>query len=215
MNPQYHITQAANLEPVSLEEVTQHVRIDSIEDHAYLSELISVAREYVDSVTGWISNATGWTLTAANWQDLFDVPTSKQDSFVDPIYGLTSPSDPQYAIKIQKHPLVSVSSVKYYDATSNTLTTLPLEEYRVFTNGAIGYIQLVKSPPATFDRIDAVQIVFTAGKQDANPITKHSVKMLVAHLYENRVPVSFGAVAAAIPYTLEALIQNQKATGFF
>jgi hypothetical protein len=78
-------------------------------------------------------------------------------------------------------------------------------------------IQPVEDWPEVDDRADAIQIAFIAGQPDgcAAPAGwKHSVKMLVAHLYEERKPVAF-ASCSDIPYTLTALIESQRMEGRF
>jgi hypothetical protein len=71
--------------------------------------------------------------------------------------------------------------------------------------------------PALDDRPDAVQIEFTAGHTPDNPAPAgylHAMKMLVAHLYEERKPVAF-ASCNEIPFTLQTLIEAQRIEGRF
>ena len=194
MRPQYSITVAPTSEPITLSQASDHLRVDSTDDQSYISDLISVAREYFDAVTGRSSAPATYVLTAENWEDVF--------------HGLS------YAIPIYRSPLVSVTSVKYHAATSGTLTTLDPSEYRVITSAEPGRVQLVNSPPAISDRIDAIQITFVAGNDCPPAMSRHGIKMLVANFYEQRVPIAF-ASATEIPYTLRAIIENQKIGGHF
>ena len=194
MRPQYSITVAPTSEPITLSQASDHLRVDSTDDQSYISDLISVAREYFDGVTGRSSAPTTYVLTAENWEDVF--------------HGLS------YAIPIYRTPLVSVSSIKYYAASTGTLTTLDPSEYRVITGAEPGRVQLLNSPPAIFDRIDAIQITFIAGNDCPHAMSRHGIKMLVANFYDQRVPIAF-ASATEIPYTLRAIIENQKIGGHF
>lgn len=217
MRPQYSITTDPYIEPVSLDEITAHVRVDSSDDYEYLTGLIPVAREMIEGQTCRASSKATWTLTAESWDSLFrDYPAANapMPSITDPIYGVTN-TGTSYAIPIFRYPLVSVSSVKYYAPSASVLTTMSASDYRVTTAAEPGIIQLVAAPPAVHDRVDAIQITFVAGSDAPSAATKHSIKMLVAHLYENRLPVNMGNIVTDIPFTLNALIAHQKSSGFF
>jgi len=204
MRPEYSIVTAPTSEPITLLQASDHLRVDSTEDQSYIKDLISVAREYFDAVTGRSSAITTYIATACTWEDLFcpnrlDGDTAKYNGYTIPLY---------------RSPLLSVDSVKYYDAATETLTTMSANDYRVFTSAELGRIQLKDSPPSTFDRIDAIQITFKAGSDCAPAMSKHAIKMLVANYYEQRMPVSFASVNE-IPYTLKSLIESQKIGGNF
>ena len=206
MRTHYSVVTAAQSEPLSLEQATEHVRIDSTDDLAYLNSLVSVAREYVDSVTGRVSVQTTFKLVAPSWHALIN---GSDEALVIPQRNI-------YSIPIFRTPLVSVSSVKYYPPNTETLTTVSTSDYRVITLTEIGYVQFKETPPAHEDRPDAVQIEFIAGYSDAcntPPVLAHAQKMLVAHLYENRVPAAFASVSE-IPYSLKAMLENQKIGGW-
>ena len=214
MRPNYYIATQPQIEPVSLEEVTQHVRVDSSDDYQYLSDLIPVAREYIDSLTSRSSSETGWLLVAETWQDLF---TDKRENFaeyIDPIYGLIDRAKPR-TIPLYRYPLSAVASVKYYPADGGALTTMSTNEYRVITTLDVGVIQLIAAEPALADRPDAIQISFTAGALPASAVNKHAIKMFVCHLYDQRAPLTFGSAPTEIPYTLTALLTNLKSSGYF
>ena len=114
MLPQYSITVNPYSEPISLAQASDHLRVDSTDDQSYISDLISVAREYFDSVTGRASAETTYLLTAESWGGLFNCPST-------------------YEIPIFRSPLASVSSVQYYASGATVLTTMPTTDYRVIT----------------------------------------------------------------------------------
>ena len=109
---------------------------------------------------------------------------------------------------------MSVLSVKYYEPDASTLTPMSAALYNVVTAMEPGRIQIPDSLPAVDDRIDAIQITFVAGNSTPPAMIKHCTKMLVAHLYENRLPVAF-ASCSEIPMTLRDMLTNQKIGGFF
>lgn len=198
MRPQYSLTAAPTTEPVSIDQASEHLRVDSSDDVATIESLISVAREYVDSVTGRVSAVSIWKMVASSWADLFD--PAQTDSF--PVY---------------RTPLVAVQSISYYAPDAATLTTMSASLYRVITSTEPGLIQIHGDLPTVDDRPDAIQIAFTAGYSDpslAPPVLRHAVKMMVAHLYENRLPVNSGNMVSEIPYTLQNMMENQKVGGW-
>ena len=206
MRTHYSVVTAAQSEPLSLEQATEHVRIDSNDDLVYLNSLVSVAREYVDSVTGKVSVKTTFKVVAPSWHALIN---GSDDALVIPQRNI-------YSIPLFRAPLVSVSSVKYYPPSTETLTTVSAGDYRVITLTDIGMVQFKETPPEHEDRPDAVQIEFIAGYSapcNVPPVLAHAQKMLVAHLYENRMPAAFTSISE-IPYTLKAMLENQKLGGW-
>lgn len=198
MRPQYSIVTRSEMEPVSYKEAADQLRVDSTDDMEYIDALIPVAREYVENVTGRVGNRSTWMLTADSWESL---TLGRNDQ----------------TIRIGRAPLVSVSSIQYYAPDATSLTTLSTDDYRVITAADLGIIEPVDDWPDIDDRADAIQITFVAGHADGcqpNPGWKHAVKMLVAHLYEERKPVAATSLSD-IPYALTHLIEQQRMEGRF
>lgn len=214
MRPQYTIVEGTPAAPLDLEAITDHLRVDSTDDLAYINSLVAVAREYVDSVTGKSSLAVTWKVIAESWQDLFDDAPKRGVSFIDPRLGLSDIVGSDYVIPLHRSPLVSVASIKYYAPDDAAQTTLATSAYRVVTAAEPGLVQLVASPPSVDDRVDAIEIQFTAGSTPTN-VQRHAINLMVAHLYENRVPVNVGNIVNEVPFSLRALITNQKTGGWF
>ena len=192
MRPQYSITSQPCGEPLTIAQASEHLRVDSVDDMSYIDGLISVAREYVDSVTGRVSGVTSFRLIAESWESI------AQSAWCIPVY---------------RTPLISVASIKYYAPDASALTTMNSANYRVITAAEPGLIQIIDDVPAVDDRPDAIEILFSAGTDNASPVHRHAVKMLVAHLYENRLPIAF-ASCNQIPMTLQTLIENIKLGGW-
>jgi uncharacterized phiE125 gp8 family phage protein len=198
MRPHYSIITPASMPAVSYQEAADQLRVDSAADMDYIDGLIGVAVEYVESVTGRVGNRSTWLCVADSWEGLTQLRAD-----------LTA--------KIGRTPLVSVASVKYYAPDAATLTTMSTGDYRVITTTEPGLIQPVDNWPDVDTRADAIQIEFIAGQPDgcsASPGWKHAVKMLVAHLYEERKPIAFSS-CNDIPYTLTSLIEMQRMEGRF
>jgi uncharacterized phiE125 gp8 family phage protein len=199
MRPFYSIVTQPESEPLSYAQAADHLRVDSQDDISYIDGLISVAREYVESVTGRVAFTSGFLVTAGSWQSLMR-------------------SGLPYLLRIGRSPVQSVTTIKYYAPDASTLTTLSADDYRVMTTAEPAIIQHVSdSWPVADDRPDAIQIEIVAGHDAANPPPAgylHAIKMLVAHLYEERKPVAFTS-CSEIPYSLQFLIEQQRIEGRF
>jgi uncharacterized phiE125 gp8 family phage protein len=195
MRPHYSILAQPDTEPVTISQMMAHSRVDSEDDMELLEALIPVAREYVDGVTGRVSVAHEWVLTASTWADLFESVSAD-------------------TARIYRAPLVSVQSVRYYTPGAEVLETMFPGDYRVITGYEPGLIQFLGTLPELEKRPDAIQIAFTAGHEEAPPaLHLHAVKMLCAHLYEQRVPLAF-AMAHELPYGLSNMLESQKIAGW-
>jgi uncharacterized phiE125 gp8 family phage protein len=199
MRPYYSIVTQPENEPLSYAQAADHLRVDSGDDMAYIEALIPVAREYVESVTGRVGTTSTLLLAGGSWESLMR-------------------SGLPYLLRIGRNPVQSVTHIKYYAPDASTLTTMSANDYRVMTTAEPAIIQHVSdSWPVLHDRPDAVQIQFVAGHSHANPPPPgymHAMKMLVAHLYEERKPVAF-ASCSEIPYSLQFLIEHQRIEGRF
>jgi uncharacterized phiE125 gp8 family phage protein len=205
MKPHISIVSQPSSEPITLAQASAHLRVDSDDDQGYIMDLVAVAREYFDSMTGRSSARMGYLLTAARWEDLMEIDTE------DVLQTL--PLE-RRVIRIYRTPLVEVASVKYFAPDASELTELDPTDYRVITTSEPGAIQFVGTPPDVADRADAIQIEFAAGNDCATAMAKHAIRMLTAHFYEQRTPVAFASVTE-IPFTLRAIIENQKIRGHF
>jgi uncharacterized phiE125 gp8 family phage protein len=199
MRPHFSIIEHPKIEPLSYQQAADHLRVDSEDDMVYIESLISVAREHVEGVTGRVGSTSKFLLVAGSWQSLM------RDSR-------------DYLLRIGRSPVQSVASVKYYAPGASSLTTMSASDYRLMASAEPASIQKIGNDwPALDDRPDAVQIEFTAGHTPDNPSPSgylHAMKMLVAHLYEERKPVAFTS-CSEIPYSLQFLIEQQRIEGRF
>jgi len=202
MRPHYSIVTQPETEPITYAQLSSHVRVDSTDDEAYVTALISVAREWVDKVTGRASIEAEYKLTADSWKSIGDL---RDGIACEPLN-----------IQLYRTPLVSVEAVKYYEPDAVALTTMSTDDYRVITGTEPGMISIFQNLPTVDDRPDAIQIEFTAGHEDADAVSalqKHAVKLMAATLYENRMPLA-PVDLREIPYTLQTIINSIKAGGW-
>jgi uncharacterized phiE125 gp8 family phage protein len=177
----FRIVTPPEVEPVSLKEAKAHLRLDSDADDAYVSALITAARERVELF-----------LRRALITQVFEYTI---DDFL--AYDR--------AIDLPRPPLQSVEWVRYLD-TAGVLQTLDPGTYTVdASSNEIGRIALAWNRfwPFTRYTINAVTIRFAAGFGDAADDVPQAIRqgilIEVSNLYENREDVVFGQSVNMMP----------------
>lgn len=189
-NARLALTTAPASEPVSLDEQKLHSRVDVSDDNSFLAAAITASRQ-------WIEQYMGRQLVTATW-------TMTLDAF---------PGDG--VIEMPRPPLISVSSVKYYDG-DRVEQTFAAAGYHVHASGAapeapMGRIELADgySWPTVYDGEGAVQIAFVAGYGAALAVPvqiKQAIQIHAAELYERREQVVVGTISTPSAITVERLL---------
>lgn len=118
-------------------------------------------------------------------------------------------------IKLQKNPVTTFTSLKYYNI-SNVDTTVDPSNYQQDLSSVPARIILNStfSSPTVYDRFDAVRARFTAGYADAAAVpadVKQVIKLLVTHFYEQRSPEITGGTISKFDLTIEKLLNGHMA----
>lgn len=123
-------------------------------------------------------------------------------------------------LTLERHPIASVSSVKYYDtngtqqtvSTSNYWTDLESRPPRIFPVATYSWPDLQDGRPAP------IEVRYVAGYAGASSVPASiltAIKALVKHWYDNRAPILLnGAVPQTIPYSLEQLFYVNDRSGY-
>jgi len=166
-------------EPVTLDDAKAHLRVDTTDDDALITSLISAARARAEWHTGRAFVTQSWTLWLDGWPGIIEIPLP---------------------------PLQSVASVTAY-ALDDSATVLDAATYQVDTASSPARLTLKPnaSPPVALRRINAIAIVFTAGYGEAGsdvpaPV-REAILKIVANFYVNR-----GDAAAVTPAEALALL---------
>lgn len=168
-------------EPVTLADAKLHLKVDTSDDDALITRLITAARARAEWHTGRALNTQGWILWLDGWP-------------------------PCSVLEIPLPPLQSVSSVTVY-APDDSATVLDPATYQVDRASAPARLTLKATvlPPINLPAIDAVAAAFAAGYgDDATDVPagfRAAILELIAFLYEHR-----GEAPAELPLDALALL---------
>lgn len=179
-------TAAPAEEPVSLAEAKAHAAIEITDDDTMVTAFIVAARQ--------------WAETFMKRQIITATYTLLLDEFPD-------------VITLPRPPLSVVNSVKYLD-TDGVQQTLDAALYTVDTYSTPGRIMPAYNEvwPDYRSQFNCIEVAYDCGYGDATAVPewiKLAIKILVAHWYEHRRPVTEGAINE-VPWTCEALLFQGK-----
>jgi uncharacterized phiE125 gp8 family phage protein len=185
------------VEPVSLDEAKQWLRLDGNDEDQLLSALIVSARLIIEAYTRRSLITQNWRLIADGWPEA--------------TAGSCSP-----VIAIPFAPFQRVAAIRVYDA-DNVAQSVPTDALRILSQNDRTNLQFLVAPPLPGRSFDGVEIDVAIGYGD-NPADvpeplRRAILMLVAYWRENRgdtqisgVSISLQAKAAAAPYRRARLI---------
>jgi len=180
----YVLKTAPTIEPISVEEAKEHMRIDHTEEDTYVGLLIKSAREMTE-------NYLRRSLITQTWECWMDA----------------WPPDP---FTVLHGNLLTVTSIKYYD-TDDVIATFASTYYYADTKSdRIGLNYGESWPTTTLRPINGVVVEFTAGygatAASVPEAIRQAMLLLVGHLYENREPVVMGTIIGKVPFAYEAML---------
>ncbi|MEW5421394.1 head-tail connector protein [Amorphus sp. 3PC139-8] len=179
------LTEPPTLEPVTLAEAKQHLRVDTDAEDTLIADLIAAARRHVEATTGRALLAQGWRIVRET------VPHS----------GI---------VRLEPQPVLSIDAVTVR-ASDGTASVLGAEDYVM--DLVSSRLRLLPGGAGRW-RADQVEIDITAGygtvAGDVPAPLRQAVLMLVAHWHQHREaalvgppdPVSLGVSSLVRPYRL-------------
>lgn len=195
MHYRFELDTAPTGEPVTLVEAKAHLRESSSDEDALITNLIKAARKRIE-------DETARQFVTATWK-------MHLDGF------------PSGDIQIRKCPVVSVSSITYYDtngdqqtwASSNYETDLVNEPARIRPAYNVVY------PSTRSHKLNAVTVTFVAGQSVASvdQRAKQAILVLLSHWWWNREAVSelgMHEVPMAAHYLIDSLKWTDYAGAF-
>jgi len=178
---------------VTLAEAKAHLRVDASDDDAYISSLITAAREWVE--------------------------TYLDRSLVHQQYVMRLDSFP-YEIELPRPPMATSGTTTAVTVTytlgDESTTTLSTSSYRVDRQATPGVVRQLRSGtwPANLDDYNAVTVTWWAGYGSSGssvPVAiRHAILMIVGHWYEFRTSVLTGSISKEIEFGVKSLLDSQR-----
>lgn len=179
------LTSGPAVEPVTLDEVKAHLRIDGNAEDVLLSSLILTSRLHVEAALDIALIDQTWTLQLDRWPKACEV-------------------------EIPLSPLHAITSVRVKDASGNWSTVPPTSYLTDVASRPARLIFNAAGKPVPGTRAAGIEIAFSAGfggtASSVPAPLRHAINLLVAHWYEHRDAAEAGSPDARIPPEISDLI---------
>lgn len=202
----HQLISAPAAEPVVLDDVKAHLRVDGTAEDALITDLISTARELVEQFLGLVLITQTWRMTLDHW------PGQKRidDEWWDGVREGSITMFQSPAVELQKSPLQSISKIDTYDVDGNA-TTFSSDYYFADTASRPGRVALKSNAswPIPGRTTNGIVIEYVAGFGDAAAdvpfAIRHGMQQLIGKLYENR-----GDTSVNIMSEIESLLASSR-----
>jgi uncharacterized phiE125 gp8 family phage protein len=177
------------VEPVTLNELKEHMRLDGSGDDIYLLDLLAEARQMIEDHIGMAMLTQSWTLTLDSWphgqERWWD---GVRQGHINSIYAAPHLVD----VELPKYPLQSITSVTVYDEDGTSSAVTVADVFDIDTQQMPGRITLQRGAvwPIAMRANNAIEIIYISGygssASDVPAPLKRAVKQLAAYLYAHR-----------------------------
>lgn len=194
----YQITVQPASEPITAAEAKAHLRVDFADEDTLIGLYITAARQFCEHYMNRV-------LITQTWRQ-------NEDCFMNPI-------------KLKVNPVVSLTSLKYYDTNDaqQTLTDSSVNFQKDFNSDVAAIYEGTTNafPSLSNNVINPIEIITVCGYGAASDVPeqiKQAIKIMVAHFYENReavnVPIASMATSIPIPKAVYALLAPYRINHF-
>jgi len=190
---------APAVEPLTLTEVKEHLRVDHNISDSLIQTYIEAATSYIDGEFGLLGRA----LVTQTWELIID-------------------HFPVHEIKIPLPPLQSVTSIKY-DDPDGFEQTLATDQYYVDDASEPAWVVPTTAgwPTAVLQAVNAVRIRYVAGYEATNDsppdlagnvpgAIKQAMLLLIGNFHEHREQNIVGLTTMTLPFAAENLLKQWR-----
>ena len=179
------------VEPVTLGDMKQHLRVSHDSEDALIASLNKAAREELEQATGLALISQGWRLYLDCWPGTLTV-------------------------LIHKAPVIALSAVTIYDA-AGAPSPAPLSGFVLDRFSRPARVAVPDAITAPGKKLNGIEIDFTAGfgttGVDVPDGLKRAIMLLAAHWYEFRGAETFDRESAAWPPSFERFVSRYRRVG--
>ena len=181
------ITVEPAVEPVTLAEMKDQLRIDGTDDDAFLTDSITEARQEIEDLTGLSLITQSWQLTIDRW------PNGREPWWDGTVQAhINTLSGVNRSLEIPRYPLQSITSVTTYDEAGNGTVENVSTTFDVDTQQMPGRLTLKSgaSWPTALRDTNAIEIVYVSGyglaAADVPAPIRGAIRRVVAYMYQHR-----------------------------
>lgn len=184
------LTSPPALEPVSIAEAKDHLKVGHSDEDALISSLILTSRLHIEAALSLALIEQSWTWTLDRW------PEGRAN--------LTLPL----------RPVSAINSISVLD--SDGVPTVVSQDDYALDGDAVPprLVRVVNQWPKPGQSQSGIEIAFTAGfgsaADDVPQPVRHAHLLLVAHWYEHRDPIEIGSDQTTIPNAVSILLKPYR-----
>ena len=178
------------IEPISLDEAKQHLRVDSTDEDVLIQSLISAARLHLETLTNRVFISQSWTILRDAW------PKSN-------------------VLELPIGPVSEVEEIRVLEGDDVTLIISPAL-YLVDTGNVPSRIAMrdFSGWPRPRQVLNGIEIDIVAGygpaATDVPQALRHAILLLMAHWFEHREPIAMGSGAVMVPGGVDAIVSSYR-----
>jgi len=183
-------TSAPAIEPITIRELKQHLRIEDDGEDEYLAALIQECTQELEDTTGLALITQTWQLTLDRWPTRGREPWwdgVRQGSIAE-LHGPANATD----VRLPRYPLASITSCTVYDEDGTSTAVTVGSTFDVDTASLPGRLtlQVGATWPVALRANNAIEIVYVAGygaePDDVPTPIRRAIRQLAAFAYEHR-----------------------------
>jgi len=175
-------TVAPVIEPLSLADAKEFLRVLNPDDDSLITSLIVASREFAENITNRQLKTATFELYCTGFMD---------------------------GLKLPKNPVSSIVSIEYLDE-NEVYQTIDSSTYYLYEANGVATILFKTLPSVTVaDHKKSVKITFIGGYTNVPESIVQWMKIKVATLYENREELVVGVSVAEMPKSLIDNMLNQ------
>tara|TARA_R110000751_G_scaffold69591_1_gene141272 strand:- start:87 stop:692 length:606 start_codon:yes stop_codon:yes gene_type:complete len=187
-----HITTPSTVPIVTLAEAKIHLRVSHNDDDAYITSLVSVAKDTIDNYCNTLVMYTKCKQRADCWNDMSEL----------------------YFSPVKNSGELNVIDIKYYDK-DDVLQTWAASNYLVdiFSSPARIGLSIGSSIPETSNRLNAIECEYDVGTKTQSDVPlalQQCALILIGQFYENRQVAVVGRSVGTIPMSAQYLMNPYK-----
>lgn len=201
---------APSIEPVTVDQLRSHLRLDTTVDDEYLETLITAARELFEE-------QTQRSLIQQTWSSFLDAAPCGGDGlgWWDGVRQGSIKQNQPNKIELPKLPVYAFDFIKSYD-DDDTATEFDADNYHVELWASPVYVALKNGAvwPTPTRSTNGLEFRYKSGygpnATDVPAAIRQCLMILAAHWYENREIVVIGTITSTLPQGAQKIINKYK-----